>query len=750
MSARAPAPAVTLAATPAPSHVRYAAVALVASVLLAFANTLSAPFIFDDQAGIIDNPSIRQLSDVAAILAPPPGAAGAAGRPVVNLTLALNYALGGLDVRGYHTVNIVLHALAALALFGVLRRTFARLPALAAHAFPAAFAGALLWAVHPLLTESVTCVIQRSELLGALFYLLTLYCFIRATESDATRVWPSACVTSCALGMASKEFVASAPLVLLLYDRAFGAGSFRAVWRARRPLYLTLATTWGLLAAVMLQSTQRNGTVGFGLGISAWDYLLTQCRALVLYLRLAGWPHPLVLDYGFGTVTRALAVLPQALLLTAGAAATVWAGVRRPALGFAGVAFFALLAPSSSVVPLVTQTIAEHRMYLPLAAVVALAVATSFRVAPRLALALSLAGAIALAATTVRRNHDYRSAESIWRDTIAKQPDNPRPHTQLGNVLADLGRTDAAIDAYRTALRLQPDFPEANINLGGLLAENDRAAEALPHLEAALRIRPRSADAHLNLGIALDHLGRTAEAIRAYEKAIALNPLLVTAHANLGDALTRLNQFAPALEHLDEALRLDPHSADANYKRAVALAAAGRLTEAREAFAAAFRGDPNDALGIHNWANALASAGAPAEAVDVYRLALALRRDFPSAHYNLANTFAQLGRPAEAIAEYQDALRQKPDYAEAHNNLGNVLTLLGRDAEAALHYRHSLELRPGVASTHNNLGLALARLGRIRDAAEQFATAVRLDPDFRDAGQNLARARAQLATDPLR
>ena len=179
------------------------------------------------------------------------------GRPVVSLTLAINYALGGMNVWGYHAVNLAIHILAAWTLFGVMRRTLL-LPALqerfGSAATPLALAAALLWTIHPLQTESVTYVIQRTESLVGLFYLLTLYCVIRgadvrpASDRPGTRA-PSA--ASCLLGMATKEVMVTAPLIVLLYDRTFLAGSFREAWRRRCGLYLALAATWGVVAAAV-------------------------------------------------------------------------------------------------------------------------------------------------------------------------------------------------------------------------------------------------------------------------------------------------------------------------------------------------------------------------------------------------------------------------------------------------------------------------------------------------------------------
>lgn len=722
-----------------------------AAVIGVYFNSLTAPFIFDDHPGILNNASIRKLGDLGAVLSPPPEVAGAGGRPIVNLSLALNHALGGFDVRGYHALNLALHFASALALLGVVRRTLLQ-PAVTARfavaATPFATAVALLWAVHPLLTESVTCIIQRSEIMGSLFYLLILYCFVRWLAPGASRVWPVLSVVCCLLGVAAKEFVVSAPLLAWLYDRTFVAGSFRTAWQQHRRLYLALASTWIVLGALILGASGRGGTVGFGLGITAWDYALTQCRALFLYIRLSFWPHPLVLDYGHPVESHIASVLPQALLMVALLGGTLFALRRRSFLGFPGALFFAVLAPSSSFIPLITQTVAEHRMYLPLAAVIVFAVTGLHALFGRRTMVIAAVLALGLGALTIRRNHDYRTAESIWRETVAARPDNPRAHYHLGRAYALADRTNEAIAAYQAALRLHPEMADALVNLGEVLVAHDRAHEALPHLQLATRVLPTSAEAHVTLGAALDKLGRTDDALLEYRQALNLRPQLAIAHRNLADALVRNRDVPAALLHFQEAVRLEPAAAHTRYQLAGALALLGRLSEARTEFARGFQLDPVNAPGLLAWANALTSAGLPGEAVDYYVASLRLQPDSADARYNYGNTLAALKRFPEAAQQYADAVRLNPNHSAAHTNLGNTFLLLDRDTDALPHYERAVALTPNSATAHDNLGLALARLGRLREAAARFEAAVRLAPENSAAREHLAQIRVQLGETP--
>ncbi len=279
-------------------NIFFGALIIVVAVLVAYHNCFALPFLMDDPLAIVDNPGIHHLWPIWDVLSPSPTSL-VGGRPVVSLSFAVNYALGGVTVGGYHAFNLAIHALAALTLFGFVRRTLLR-PSLrerfAASATSLALATAVLWAVHPLQTEAVTYVSERCELLMGLFYLLTLYCFVRGTDSKRSGSWFTAAVVACLLGMASKEVMVTAPLMVLLYDRTLVSGSFREAWKRHRWLYLGLASTWLLLARMMIGLHSRG--VGLGLQISWWSYALVECRAIVKYLCLAIWPHPLVFDYG--------------------------------------------------------------------------------------------------------------------------------------------------------------------------------------------------------------------------------------------------------------------------------------------------------------------------------------------------------------------------------------------------------------------------------------------------------------------
>lgn len=604
------------AAPPSPLYSRSgpAAAILVLVIVAAYISSFGGALVFDDIPGILNNPTIRDPSQLMVAIGPQGGTLS--GRPLPNLTLALNYAISGERLWSYHAFNLAIHALAGLALFGLVHRTLLRAawtPPLAPDAaLTVAWASAALWALHPLQTESVTYLVQRVESLCGLFYLLTLYCFARAVDSPRPRAWQVATVLACLGGMASKEVMVSAPLLVLLYDRAFVTGSWRESWRLRWRLHLALMSTWLLLAALIAATENRAGTAGLGTAVHWWEYALKQCEAIVHYLRLAVWPRPLVFDYGTAVVRDWREVAPEAGLLIALALATGWAVVRRPAAGFFGAWFFLILAPSSSIVPVATQTMTEHRMYLPLAAVVVPVALLLHRGLGRRAMPVFLLLAVALGATTARRNLDYHSPLDLWADSARKLPANGRAHNNAGALLLEAGRIDEARARFDTALELDPTHASAHYNLGNLFARTGRPDEAIAAYETALRHDPTLADAHVNLGDVLRQRGRAAEAIPHYEEAVRLEPWmpdarssLAQAHFELGNRLAGGGNFDAAVNHYRRTLELDAGNVRARTNLANALLMAGKIDDAIGLYRLILDQRPDDAAVRENLARAL-------------------------------------------------------------------------------------------------------------------------------------------------
>jgi Flp pilus assembly protein TadD len=582
---------------------------------LVFWNSLPAPFTFDDDHAIVINDQIRHISTS---LSPTEQGSPLAGRPVVSLTFAINYALGELNVRGYRLVNIAIHVINALLLFALAARTFQVRDSSLNESSYSAFAIALIWMVHPLVTEPVDYVSQRTELMMAMFFLATVYFGGSSVESGGrsrptygkgTRSTLS--VICCALGMACKETMVVAPIVVLLYDRTFAFGSFREALRRRGRYYAALCATW-LLLVVLLWSSPRGDSAGFtAASVSPWTYLLDQSVMIVRYLRLTFWPRGLVLDYGEPAYVTFSEVAPYALAVAALLAGTVVALARNRPVGFLGAWFFLTLAPTSSIMPISTEVGAERRMYLPLMAIVTLALAPvgqafmawrsrranheASRYGYGAYIAFALVAAL-LSIATIQRNAEYRSGLTLWQTVLDRWPSHARAHRNLAAELKLANRPNEEIEHLRAAVK---DLPELRNALGLELLALGRNNEAADELRIYVRDHPRDADAWSNLGNALDALGQTNEALDAFTRAVDVNPNNGLSQRNLALQYLQKNDFDNAAAHAREGVRLTPGDPDAHNLLGLALIGQQQVDEAVAEFRTSLQLRPtnNDASG---------------------------------------------------------------------------------------------------------------------------------------------------------
>ena len=556
---------------------------IAAAIVAAYAGAFTTPFLFDDTS-ILETRELRTLSWRTV---------SGSTRPLVQLSLALNWLAGGANPLGYHLFNVGVHALAALTLFGLVARTL-ELGRLAgrwcAAARPFALVVGLLFAVHPLQTQSVTYVVQRAESLMALCYLFTLYALVRGAGSSDPARWYAASVAACALGMATKPVMVTAPITALCYDAVFLAGSWTSAWRRRRALHVGLMASWLLLAMLLAGDNESAATAGFTTReITLGAYARSQPEIVLRYLELVFWPQGLVLDYAWPPAAGFRGVVAPTAVLALAVALTLWMVRRSRELAALVAAFLLILAPSSSFIP-IKDLAFEHRMYLPLAPVLILVAAGAWTAIQRLGLprsgerrvvvAVASAAVIALVALTIDRNRDYRSALAMWTDVVAKRPHNARAHSNLGLALINDRQIEEGIASIRASLRLDPDAAEAHNNWGFALARQKRFAESEPHYREAIRLKPQYAEAHNNLGVALMEGGRLEEAALQYREALRLRPEFVEAYSNLGNVRVGQGRIAESMPEYLRALAIDPTHAEVQFNLALALARLGRREDA--------------------------------------------------------------------------------------------------------------------------------------------------------------------------
>ena len=551
---------------------------LTVAVLLVYGPGLHAPLVFDDHDAITANPSIRSLATALS----PPSQTPVAGRPLPNLSFALCYALTGLEPSSYHALGIALHLLNALLAFWLVRELLSKpvVPAaLRQAATSVAQVTALVWLLHPLASEAVMYVTQRTEQLATSFYLVTLAFALKALEaagseqarSEQARTWALLAAVACLLGTQCKETIASAPLAVLLIDRGFFASDWRTPFKQRRGLYLGLLASWLALALVLAESP-RGRTAGLGLGVSPLQALATQGSVIAHYLQLSVLPYPLSISYDWPLAEPLHRYWREDLALALLFAAGLVALARRTWTALPWLVFFGALAPSSSVVPVLGELAAERRMYLPLLALLALVVsaaasglarleatasASRARAMRRAAYALVVVLAFSCAAATATRVHDYRSEEALWRQTLRHQPGNPIALWGLGDALGRLGKRAEALALYeRMATGHRSYRGPFSWGTRGLLAAAQLYSRAgdQPRARATLRRAfahdPGSAVGTLYRAALLRHEGRLREALALAEQVLS-GPHLHAEALLLGDE-ARGQQYLRQAQREDE------------------------------------------------------------------------------------------------------------------------------------------------------------------------------------------------------
>lgn len=570
---------------PLPAACGGALLLLALAALLVYSNNYQGEFIFDDFAAIVTNPGVHALSPVGPLLKPAADSP-LAGRPLAAISFALNYAVGGLDVTGYHLVNNLIHLLSALLLFGLVRATLL-LPRFAAtygaKANGYGLAVALIWAVHPLNTEAVDYLVCRTELLVGLFYLATMFLASMALRRDRPRNWLMAAVAACVLGMGSKEVMVSAPLMVLLYDRLFVAGTFAAALKQRRGFYAALAATWLVVAFYQMDDPRRGSVLFDSNKLTILDYFRTQLTVILHYLRLVFWPTPLVLDSQDWPLIKEFSsalIWPLAVLgsLAVATVVGIFSGYWWSILG---AWFFAILAPTSSFIPIVSEIVSERRMYLPLAAVIVLVVFladslwrrlvkryrlgnTGAQMVPGFILVVTV---LILGTMTFARNGDYRQELTIWIANVADRPNNSRAHFHLGLALMTERRWSEAMLSFKEVVRHHGDY----VDYSDPVADYGKRV-IMPPLPEAMTLADRG-----NTYLRANDLENAAI---AFDQAIIVDPNFSVAHSKLGSILRQQGDLAGADYYLRRALELDPSELKVYLVLADFLSSQNRLSEA--------------------------------------------------------------------------------------------------------------------------------------------------------------------------
>ncbi len=621
-----------------------------ALVFAAYSNSFDAGFVYDNESAILEDTRVHQanVDNVHRILTEgywENQPTTDLYRPLTTLSYLLNYAVlgNGTNPAGYHWVNLVLHAANVALVYALGILTFGD-PVLA-------LALAAIWGLHPLLTEGVTNIVGRADLLAALGILAGLLCHVRATAGDGWRKagWLMALALSQTVGLFSKENGVVLPALMLSYDLIWSA---RSVWRRRILSYAVLALP--LAAFFVLRSQlhmhlevpfQKNPLVGAAFWPARW----TAVKIIGRFLWLFVWPARLSADYSYNSVPlfqwplagwedlQALIVLA---LCIAGIALAIRLRRENKPLCFFVLFFFIALAPTANLFILIGSAMSERFMYLPAIGLAGCAVVLIGALARRYpqpvfrkALwATAVILCLALGARTYARNFDWHDEATLWTSVTNVNPNDALAHLNLGSALLQIpGRAPDAIREYQRAAQIYPNYADAHNNLGAILLQAGRTTEAVAEYQTAVRLDPDYPDAHSNLGSALARIpGHLPEATVELETAVRLDPENARRRLALGNVLLQTpGRLFQAIGELETAIKIDPQLTDAHYSLALGLAQIpARLPDAVIEFNTVLRSRPDDA-GSH------------------YQLGIALSR--------------MPGKLPEAIREIETAERIKPD-----------------------------------------------------------------------------------------
>jgi tetratricopeptide (TPR) repeat protein len=706
---------------------------LAAMVWAVFAQTLSFGFLnYDDNAYITDNSVVQNgltLKGISWALR-----YGGIGHwhPLTWVTHMLDCQVYGLEGRGHHLSNVLLHGATVIVLFLVLWNLTGALWRSACVA--------ALWAVHPLRAESVAWIAERKDVLSGLFFVLTVGAYARYARQPSVRSYLAVAVLF-ALGLLSKNMLVTLPCVVLLVDywplRRWSVVPLSRLLLEKIPLFVLSA---GSCVATFLVPEKVGAAEHLRLAVRLENAVVSY----VIYLRQTFWPVDLAAVYPnpksllpFWTVGGAIA------LLAAISAGAILARKNRPSFLVGWFWFVGMLVPTIGVVQISYYAHADRYAYLPQ---MGLCLAVVWLVAdlgrgwrwPRWApagiAAIVLAALVRMAWTQTSYWHD---ADALWKHTLACTENNDMAHYIFGVDLQNQGRVDEAIPQFLEAAEINPNHADTHNNLGTAYVQNGEVEKAVAEFWKAIAIQPDDAEAHYNLGKALKQKAHWDEAFAQLEKAIEIKPDYVEAHCDLASLLGQRGQWDEAVEHYRTALAIEPDNANLYTNLGIAFGQKGEMDEAIAQFRHALEIQPGDAGAHNNLGNALQAKGELEKAIEQFIQALAIRPDYAEARFNLGNAYGQKGEMDEAIAQFRQTLEIQPDNVGAHKSLGVAFQAKGQWDEAIEEYFQALKFRPDDADLRGSLGMLLDRKGRVNEAIEQFSKAVEIQPENAGAHHNL-------------
>lgn len=549
-----------------PPHARWVPVFLAMAVLLAYWPVRRLGFVrFDDPTYVTENPHVLRGLTWPGVKWAFTSGYGANWHPLTWLSHMVDVQLYGLSAGGHHVSSVLLHAMSASLLFGVLFR-------MTGAVWRSAFVAAA-FALHPIHVESVAWVAERKDVLSAFLWMATLWAYVSYVRAqDALRY--TMVLLLFTLGLMAKPMVVTLPFALLLLDvwplRRLELGgdwprSARRLIREKLPMFALSAAS----SAVTYVVQQNGGTIASSIRLPASERVANALISYLAYLGKTIWPRQLAAYYPYPQTLSGPLVLASAVVLVVASAAAIAVARRRPYVLVGWFWYIGTLIPAIGIVQVGTQSMADRYTYIPL---IGIFIVAAWGIPDllgrwiRSTVPFAVGACVALLACTIGTRAQVRywqSSTTLWRHALAVTSDNYAAHTYYGNALAAEGDLPGAIAHYNRAISIRPDYPEAHNNLGPALARTGKLDDAIAQFKEAIRLRPNYADAHSNLGVALASQGKWDAAIAEYTEAIRLDPEHARARSNLGLALQAAGRTADAQRELELALQMNPNNVEA-------------------------------------------------------------------------------------------------------------------------------------------------------------------------------------------
>ena len=710
---------------------------LIEAIILTYIPVWQAGFIWDDEPFITANPCIVGPFGLKEIWTT--NAADIC--PLTLTTVWMEHALWRLTPLPYHLMNVLLHGACAVLLWLVLRQM----------RVSGAWVGAALWALHPVQVESVAWITEIKNTQSGLFFLLSVLFFVKGLKADegsfhrgSTKNYVLTLLFA-ALAMASKSSTVILPVVLCLC-----AWWVENRWDWRQLARLTPIVFMSIATCVLSIWTQRMGSIENPQWVRTWPQrLVTAGDAVWFYMGKLGWPHPLITIYPlwetdavqWASYLPLLAVI--VILFILWFKCNTWS---RPWI----LAFAYFLVALLPVLGLVSMSffryslVSDHFQYLASMGPMALAGSALAwlldAVIPKKWWLQSIPVAavlLILGTWSWQRAWVYKNEETLWNDTLAKDPNCWAGYNNLGRALFLKGQVDEAIIQYQKALKINPNYFEAHVNFGAALFQKRLFSEATAQYQDVLKIDPNSDQAHEGIGIIFSEQNYMDKAIAEYQKALRINPYNADVHYNFGVALFLEGKLDDAIAQYKMTLEIDPNFIRARNGLGTLFFKQGHADEALAQYQAALTIDPNNAEVHYNFGLALYLEKKLDDAITQYKTALEIDPTYLQAYNNLGAVFFKKGQFDDAMAQYQKALQIAPRDAQAYNHLGSCFVQKGQLDNAIPQFEKALEIRPEYAEAHFNLGIALSKNGQLDKAINQFQQALRIDPTFVQADDSL-------------